>query len=165
MTSKIITKEGHEVLVDEENYEDLSQHKWTIFQRTKRGKYYAARKIKARNSNGKNYTKILMMHRYILGAPYKIHVHHKNNNGLDNRKENLQLMNQEDHFKYHQKHRDNKLWMIGKKTPITNEVIFTLKCIIKRVKKEKIKPRPSYTPLERDDDSPYWLDNPKLELW
>lgn len=66
------------VLVDDEDYEYLSQRKWCL----------------VTNRNGDEYAysttvPYIMMHRVIMNTPAELKVDHINFNGLDNRKENL----------------------------------------------------------------------------
>jgi hypothetical protein len=67
---------GHVALVDDEDYEELSKHKWCC----SRG--YAVRK------NGKA---IELMHRRIMQPPSEMTVDHINGNRADNRRENLRI--------------------------------------------------------------------------
>ena len=66
-------------LVDDEDYEKLSQHKWHCMKF--RNKYYA------RRCDGHN--KKIYMHREIAGFPEGKIVDHRNGNGLDNQRHNL----------------------------------------------------------------------------
>jgi len=72
-------------LIDDEDYELVSQYKWHVSRRGKH-KLYASTGIKA----GSKKTKV-DMHRLIINAPKGQQVDHKNGNGLDNRKENLRV--------------------------------------------------------------------------
>lgn len=62
-------------IVDTEDYEQLNQHSWSV---SKGGKTWYAHRG-------------LGMHREVMNAPANLVVHHKNHNGLDNRKQNLQI--------------------------------------------------------------------------
>lgn len=73
---------GQTALVDDEDFELLSKHRWYL---TKKG--YAYRSHRA---NGQPRT--MRMHRQILGAPPDKQVDHINGNRLDNRKANLRLV-------------------------------------------------------------------------
>lgn len=79
---KIKLTRGKEALVDDEDYEYLSQFKWQYHH-----KGYAVR-VTPRPEH-----KQLQMHREILKPEKGIFIDHINSNGLDNRKENLRLAN------------------------------------------------------------------------
>lgn len=68
---------GKVALVDDEDYDWLSQWKW--FAKYNFGKFYAAR------HDPKNHSHTIHMHQMLLGP----RCDHKNRDGLDNRKENL----------------------------------------------------------------------------
>ena len=75
--------QGHIAIIDDDDFERVSQYKWCSHER--RGTPAAKR----RRKDGKNET----LHRFILGLEHgdgEI-VDHINGNGLDNRKENLRL--------------------------------------------------------------------------
>lgn len=75
---KIPLTQGKFAIVDDEDFEFLSQWKWWTL---KSGNtFYAIRR-------SKNAT--ILMHRVIIGAKPKKTVDHVNGNGLDNRKENI----------------------------------------------------------------------------
>jgi hypothetical protein len=67
----IKTKDGQEVIVDEDTWENVTDYVWT------------------RNKNGSVVSKIGALHRYIMQANKNQDVSHINGNQLDNRKENL----------------------------------------------------------------------------
>ena len=77
---------GYSAIVDDDDYERLSQHKWYVEIRGTKTKpaIYAARSIYVEKKK-----KNIYMHRVILGTPKGVLTDHKNHNGLDNRKENL----------------------------------------------------------------------------
>jgi len=76
----IALTKGMFAIVDAEDYEELSKHRWTAFYTC--GKWYAAR-----NSKGK----CILMHRQIMKAPKGKVVDHHDGAGLDNRKANMRL--------------------------------------------------------------------------
>ena len=78
--------QGKEALVDDDDYEMLMEHKWSINFNKNNGKHYAKR-----NCQTKGARKIIRMHREIMNAPKRKQVDHINGNTLDNRKENLRL--------------------------------------------------------------------------
>jgi len=76
--------EGEWTIVDQEDYYRLGNYKWHL--NGSRDMFYAVRDIKS-------YGKIrqISMHREIMNAPKKLLVDHRDNNTLDNRRENLRL--------------------------------------------------------------------------
>src|SRR5690349_13857865 len=82
----IVGKRGNGLvaLIDDEDYELVSKHRWNIFVRKN--------ELKARTSIKIEGTwKSVFMHRLIMGSPENMEIDHKNHNGLDNRKENLRI--------------------------------------------------------------------------
>ena len=90
--------QGKIALVDDEEYEELSQHKWYAKRGTKT--FYAARDTGSRHNR-----KRLRMHRVIMGAEDGQYIDHINRNGLDNRKANLRFatVSQNQHNRPHPK--------------------------------------------------------------
>ena len=84
MTQTIQLTRGYVALVDDEDYEKLSKHKWRSAPRGNR--CYAFRTVGPRNAQA-----TILLHRVIMGAPDGLVVDHINGNTLDNRKENLRL--------------------------------------------------------------------------
>lgn len=79
--------QGKKALVDDEDYELISKYKWVCAKEPKVS--YALTSI---IKNGVRTT--MRMHRLIMKIfDPKIQIDHKNNNGLDNRKENLRICN------------------------------------------------------------------------
>lgn len=81
MKSLIITRrsgEKIEVLIDDEDFERVSQYRW--FAHDKRG--YIQGKIAKKN---------ILLHRFIMGTPKGWETDHINHNPLDNRKNNLRI--------------------------------------------------------------------------
>jgi hypothetical protein len=79
MSRKIALSDGiHEVLVDDEDFVELSKYRWHALKT--RQETYAVRSYYGRN---------LLMHREIMGSLHGWEVDHINGNGLDNRRENL----------------------------------------------------------------------------
>lgn len=76
---------GRVALVDDEDYEMLSEHRWHVYEKNRPGQRttaYAA--TSARRSDGRQ-TKVLM-HKLLTGYDF---TDHANGNGLDNRRANL----------------------------------------------------------------------------
>ena len=80
---KIPLTHGQYALVDDEDFESLSQFKWYAcwYKQTRQ-----FRAVRSRRVNGKG--QIILMHRQISGFP-DCYVDHVNGNSLDNRRSNL----------------------------------------------------------------------------
>lgn len=89
------------VLVDDEDFDYLNQWKWGFSNRgyASRPKWLLPRKLNKQTT--------VYMHRLILNFPI-LEVDHINGNKLDNRKENLRLVNDYQSALNRGKHRDNK---------------------------------------------------------
>jgi len=91
---KIPLTDNSFALVDQDDYERLSQHRW---KKVKSGHcYYAVRKVQR---DGKVYYE--KMHRIIAKTPIGMDCHHKNHNTLDNRKSNLKNLDKTTHHSVH----------------------------------------------------------------
>lgn len=84
---------GFEAIVDAEDFEWLSQWKWTALCRRGRETIYAYRHL----HNGRRYAGCVLMHRQIIGilGSSELRVDHINHNGLDNRRRNLRIATQQ----------------------------------------------------------------------
>ena len=85
-------------MVDDEDYNYLSQWKWHARKSTTKSgdNWYAYRQFRdpsVKNSKGESKQILVIMHRVIIGAPKGRYVDHINGNGLDNQKLNLRLCN------------------------------------------------------------------------
>jgi hypothetical protein len=72
-------------LVDDDEFERLSKHRWNVLKCDKTN--YAIGKVK--NSSGT--IKHMLMHRFLLNVSDDLYIDHINHNGLDNRKENVRV--------------------------------------------------------------------------
>jgi hypothetical protein len=77
----------HTVLIDEEDWEKVSQYKWRLQAGKQKNEFYA--KTEVRHQHQRQQT--LMLHRLIMDPPSGFIVDHQNHNGLDNRKSNLRI--------------------------------------------------------------------------
>jgi len=84
-------------IVDDDDYLQLSSHSWFFVQNRSGPTGYARRGQKL---NGRT----VSMHRLIMKLPEGMVVHHKNGNGLDNRKENLCLITPSTHARIRRVH-------------------------------------------------------------
>lgn len=81
-------------IIDKEDSERITPYTW--YTRRTRFNVYAFRIVKPHD---KKY--MVWMHRQIMRCPNDMVVHHKNRNGLDNRKDNLILMTPQAHAEFH----------------------------------------------------------------
>jgi hypothetical protein len=79
----------HEVLLDDEDYEWVSKHKWSLQKdhTRKREAFYVVRNVKQPDGKQKRIT----LHREIMKTPKGLLTDHLNGNGLDNRRANLRV--------------------------------------------------------------------------
>lgn len=96
---RVLVEAGY-CLVDDEDFERLSKHKWTYSASpTGKNKYIYAKTVKGRDT--------IMMHRFIMEVKDKRVIDHMNGNGLDNRKKNLRICRNVDNVRY-QKPKDGR---------------------------------------------------------
>lgn len=94
--------QGKVALVDDEDFERLSQFKWCAY--TGGCNYYAMTNI--RKKDGKRTS--LQMHRFIMSVfDSKTIIDHINGNGLDNRKDNLRICTQAENTRNRSKSLNN----------------------------------------------------------
>ena len=93
----LIACSARTAVIDSEDADRISGYKWYV-RRTRYNCYAYRIKI----TNGKKF--MVWMHRQIMHCPNNMVVHHKNHNGLDNRKENLDLMTEKSHRELHRFH-------------------------------------------------------------
>jgi hypothetical protein len=107
METRIIPlSKGKHAIIDEEDFELISQYKWSATEPDHRRSIYARTNVKG--VDGNYYTE--RMHRLLLGLQKgdgKI-VDHVNGNGLDNRKTNLRVSSRSDNAANVAIHRGNK---------------------------------------------------------
>ena len=88
MSKTIALTQGYVAIVNDEDYERLSSHSWSVT-RNKLHVYAQRRK-----SDGRG---VVRMHREVIDAPPGYEVDHINGDTLDNRKENLRLCTKAQH--------------------------------------------------------------------
>lgn len=84
MTKLIPLTKGQSAIVDDADFDWLSQWKW-CFIAIKRHTGYAVR-----HGSGNN-KKLIYMHRFIMNAPDGVQIDHKNICGIDNQRSNLRF--------------------------------------------------------------------------
>ncbi len=77
---------GLDVVVDHSDYVKLTEFRWSI--RLRPGTPWTPY-IQGSNTVFRRKFPPIPMHRFLMGSPKGLFVHHKNHNGLDNRRENL----------------------------------------------------------------------------
>jgi hypothetical protein len=87
---RIETASGHTILADDADYPLLSLYQWWVV-RTQGGREYAQARIWRRR---------ISMHRLLMNPPTGAVVHHRNNSGLDNRRENLEVTTTRQNIRY-----------------------------------------------------------------
>src|SRR4051794_4203372 len=83
MTKTIPLTKGYEAIVDDEDYERVSQYKWCASVR----KHTVYAQVSSKGV-------FFLMHRLIMDAPKQLQVDHRDGNGLNNTKANLRLASQ-----------------------------------------------------------------------
>jgi hypothetical protein len=78
-------------LIDDDDYERVSKHKWCALKR-KNGVWYAVSWV---------HGKVVRMHVFIVGKRSGYIIHHEDMNGLNNRKMNLVYRTYQEHYKLH----------------------------------------------------------------
>lgn len=94
MTKTIPLSQGKVALVDDQDFEWLSQWKWTALK--SRTTWYAIR-----HDYSAEPPSFLYMHRVIMRPLPHLAVTHVNDNGLDNQRSNLQVLTRQEHRSYH----------------------------------------------------------------
>ncbi len=89
---KIPLTQNRFALVDDEDFERLSRHKWCAVCHS--GIYYAMREQHLSGSGKNRKRKTILMHRLIMNAKKEQQIDHRNGSGLDNRKQNLRFCTQ-----------------------------------------------------------------------
>src|SRR3990167_7889855 len=83
MTKEIPLTQGMVAIVDDEDFERVSQYKWRALK--SRNTFYA------RRSTHRPDRKTVLLHRFIIDAPEEYEVDHKDHNGLNCTRNNIRL--------------------------------------------------------------------------
>lgn len=95
-------------IIDDDDFERLNHYKWHAWW-SGYGWY-----VKRSNKNHHINRESTLIHREIMNAPKNVQVDHINGDGLDNRKENLRFVtNQQNAFNKKSAHKNNKLGIKG----------------------------------------------------
>lgn len=111
MTIEILLTQGQIALIDDEDYELVSQYKWYASYDNKTKSFYARTAV--RRPDGRRTS--LSMHRLItkLEKGNPLQVDHLKHNTLDNRKESLKIGTCQDNSRNKRKQRNNTSGYIG----------------------------------------------------
>jgi len=101
MTKEIQLTQGYVTLVDDEDYEWLTQWKWRALK--SRNDWYAVRTI----TRWLGKREAIYMHRAIMDAPDKMDIDHRDGNGLNNQRDNLRVCTTAQNAMNQSKHADN----------------------------------------------------------
>lgn len=88
-TREIPLTRGMVAIVDAEDYDRVSAFRWHATRNSRNHRWYAARNVRENGNRSK-----VKMHRFIMDAPAHLQVDHRNDDGLDNRRNNLRLATQ-----------------------------------------------------------------------
>ena len=102
MSKRIPLTKGYFAIVDDQDYEWLSQWKWRSL--LSKGKVYAIR----HQRGGYHKYLTVLMHRQIMDAPIDKLVDHRDGNGLNNQRDNLRLVNNQQNSHNSQGYRKGK---------------------------------------------------------
>lgn len=87
--------ERYETSIDLEEFDrvDKANLSWHLEWNKYTESYYCAATKYLGTENGKELSQIIRLHKFILQTGYGVRIDHKNNNTLDNRKDNLRISN------------------------------------------------------------------------
>jgi hypothetical protein len=110
---QIPLSKGLYALVSDEDFEKVNQYKWYASLESRGTKYYAIRRV---TIDGKRVK--IRMHRFIMGLPIGLYdervVNHINDCPLDNRRENLEIVTEEENRNLSKGFRGSKSYKKGK---------------------------------------------------
>jgi hypothetical protein len=86
----IPTARGLPIFADDEDEDLLARYSWYAVKNSHGDRHYAHARTPGAGAGALR----VIMHRLIMDPPSKLVVHHRNNNGLDNRRENLVVVTQ-----------------------------------------------------------------------
>lgn len=86
MSRTIPLSRGQVGVVDDADFDKVSQFKWHVVKRPRDGRFHVMRSVK---SGGKRQT--IYLHRWLMDPPGHLEVDHKNGDGLDNQRDNLRV--------------------------------------------------------------------------
>lgn len=86
---RIPLTQGKFAIVNDEDFDELSKHKWFTHKSTTTKRYI--RYVAVRHIGGRKNHKLVYMHRLIMSCPQDKEIDHKDHNTLNNQKSNLRI--------------------------------------------------------------------------
>ncbi len=112
---EILLTHNQVTLIDDEDYQLISQYKWrAVYDKSD----YKWRAVNTERINGKK--RSLSMHRLIMNSPSHFVVDHINNDPLDNRRNNLRICTEQDNHRNYHVHKNTKNRYKGVRRQSTN---------------------------------------------
>ncbi|HDZ13321.1 hypothetical protein LCGC14_1284510 [marine sediment metagenome] len=104
---RIPLTQGQFALVDDEDYEELSKHKWCLRQKGD-GLFYAGR-----NNWHDKKSHSITIHQQLMNLPENHEIDHRDGNGLDNRRSNLRVCTHRQNLQNQKRQKNNKCGFKG----------------------------------------------------
>lgn len=98
----ILLMHGYVALVDDEDYERVMTRKWYALRQTDGLVYVASNAIPRRHLSAAR------LHTFVMSGNAGLEIDHKNDNGLDCRKENLRLATHTQNSRNRRRHKNNR---------------------------------------------------------
>lgn len=103
MMKRIPLTQGKFAIVDDEDYKELSKHKWHTFKNSYGG-YAAIRNCQCLFDKKR---RVIYMHRQIMSCPQEMEIDHQDHNQLNNRKSNLRICTRAENQRNRNKQKNN----------------------------------------------------------
>lgn len=96
---------GYFARVDDEDYDDVAQYKWSIFRKPDHKNIYAVRTSRKKESEEKGFLKPrnIFLHSQIMNPPKGLVVDHIDGSGLNCQRSNMRILTRGDNFRNRRK--------------------------------------------------------------
>lgn len=92
---RIFLTQGKSTVISLGDWPRVSRHRWYAFvDKRSASKWYAASNVRQADGSWMK----LLLHRFIMAVPSGMDCHHRNNDGLDNRRENIERLTKSEHM-------------------------------------------------------------------